>query len=51
MKPDPELHSNAAKTEERSYDRLRESGIPSDNARKIARDAARNTHETLDRRK
>jgi hypothetical protein len=50
-KPREKLHENAAQTEERSYERLRESGVDRDAARKIASQAARETHESIDRRR
>lgn len=50
-KPKEQLHNSASATRERSYDRLRESGVNQDAARKISEQAARETHNTLDRRK
>lgn len=51
MNPGEKLHRNAEETERRNYDRLRREGSDPDAARKIAKDAARETHEKLDRRK
>ena len=45
------LHESAHATRERSYDRLRESGVRPDAARQISEQAARETHTNLDRRK
>jgi hypothetical protein len=50
-KPRERLHESAAATRERSYDRLRQTGVRSDAAKKIAEQAARETHTNLDRRK
>ena len=44
------IHETPAETRERSYERLRESGVKKDAARRIADDAARQTHDIVDRR-
>ena len=44
------LHETPSLTRERSYEKLRETGIPQDNARRIAEDATRQTHEQLNKR-
>lgn len=46
---DNRIHANAGETEKRSYERLRETGVPADTAKKIASDAARQTHTKLDK--
>jgi hypothetical protein len=51
MNPGEKLHRNAQETERRNYDRLRQEGASPEAAREIAKDAARETHEKLDRRK
>jgi len=43
------LHHNFEDSRKRGYDRLREGGVPKDTAKKIANDAARQTHEAADR--
>lgn len=45
------LHDSTASTRERSYEKLREAGIPKDNAKKIAEQATRETHEAASKRK
>lgn len=47
---DPRIHFDTNDTRERSYERLRTTGIPKDVARKIADDAVREAHDKLDRR-
>lgn len=44
------LHENHKATTERSYDRIRDQGVPKDVARKIADSAATQTHVAADRR-
>lgn len=48
---DPKMHETPALTRERSIEKMREAGIPADNARRIAEDTARQVHEPLNRRK
>lgn len=48
--PDLRDHSSPAKTREAAYERLREVGVPRDNARKAAEESARQTHEIANRR-
>lgn len=51
MKDTPNIHRNPQETRERSYERLRGSGVPKENARNVADKAARLTHETASRDK
>lgn len=44
------IHRNPRETRERIYERAREGGTSPDAARRIAEDAARITHETVNRR-
>ena len=43
-------HDTPADTRERTYDRARKEGVPSENARKIADEVARRVHDISDRR-
>jgi hypothetical protein len=43
------IHQTPGETRERTYERLRRSGITPDNARRISEEAARQTHDTLNR--
>lgn len=47
---DPTIHSSAAETRERAYDRARRTGINRDDARRFADQASRQAHDHLDRR-
>ncbi len=51
MGNDPNIHRNPSETRERSYDRLRKEGVEQGHARRIADEAARQTHEIANRRK
>lgn len=44
------LHETPGLTRERSYEKLRETGVTHDTARRIADDAARQTHDKLNKR-
>ena len=47
----PDIHRNPGETRDRSYDRLRKEGVERGAARKIADEAARQTHDIANRRK
>jgi len=44
-----QLHRNYEDSRKRSYERLREEGVPRGDAKKIANEAARQTHQAADR--
>ena len=47
---DPKIHHSTQDTRQRSYDRLRKSGIPRENAKRIAEQATREAHDNLNKR-
>jgi hypothetical protein len=47
----PNPHRNHRETVERNYEKLRKTGVPRDNARRIANTAATQAHTALDKRK
>ena len=44
-------HDSYESTRQINYDRCRREGIPADTARKIAEDAAKRSHTTLDKQR
>jgi hypothetical protein len=45
----PRIHWTPAETRERNYERLRQEGVPEGPARQIADEAARRSHDNLNR--
>lgn len=46
---EPRIHHSTQDTRERTYERLRQTGITPDNARRIAEETVRKTHDHLSR--